>query len=86
MRNELFELAAKRRSIRRYTEEHISEKVFHEIMKVALAAPCSFGHRPVEFVAVRDKNRIAGLAACKSNGGNQIIGVDIVGLPPQRMD
>lgn len=78
MKNELFELAAKRRSIRRYTEEHISEEVFHEIMKVALTAPCSFGHRPVEFVAVRDKNRIAELAACKSLGGRQIIGADIV--------
>ena len=58
MTNELFELAAKRRSIRRYTNDHISDDVLNEIMKVALAAPCSFGHRPVEFVIVRDKNRI----------------------------
>ena len=78
MKNELFELAAKRRSIRRYTTDRISEEVLHEIMKVALAAPCSFGHRPVEFVAVRDKNRIAELASCKSLGGSQIIGADIV--------
>ena len=78
MKNELFELAAKRRSIRRYAEEHISEEVLHEIMKVALAAPCSFGHRPVEFVVVRDKDRIDELAACKRLGGYQIIGADIV--------
>jgi nitroreductase len=58
MENKLFELAAKRRSIRRYTDEHINEAVLDEIMKVALTAPCSFGHRPVEFVIVRDKNKI----------------------------
>ena len=46
MKNVLFELAAKRRSIRRYTNEHINDDVLNEIMKVALAAPCSFGHRP----------------------------------------
>lgn len=78
MKNELFELAAKRRSIRRYTNYHISDDVINEIMKVALAAPCSFGHRPVEFVVVRDKERIIELAACKSLGGSQIIGADVV--------
>ena len=54
MENKLFDLAAKRRSVRRYTNEHISDEVLNEIMKVALTAPCSFGHRPVEFVIVRD--------------------------------
>lgn len=78
MQNELFELAARRRSVRRYTEEHISDEVIHEIMKTALTAPCSFGHRPVEFIVVRDKNRIADLADCKSLGGRQIIGADAV--------
>ena len=28
----------------------------NEIMKVALAAPTSFGHKPVEFVVARDKD------------------------------
>ena len=78
MENKLFELAAKRRSVRRYTNEHISDEMINEIMKVALAAPCSFGHRPVEFVIVRDENTIRELAACKSFGGSQIIGADAV--------
>ena len=47
-------------------------------MKVALTAPCSFGHMPVEFVVVRDRNTIKNLAACKSLGGTQIIGADAV--------
>ena len=57
MNNQLFELAAKRRSVRKYTDAKISDDVINEIMKVALAAPCSFGHRPVEFVVVRKKKR-----------------------------
>ena len=58
MENKLFELAAKRRSVRKYVGGRIGDETIHEIMKVALAAPCSFGHRPVEFVVVRDKERI----------------------------
>ena len=48
MTNKLFELVAKRRSVRRYTKDHISDDDLKEIMKVALAAPCSFGHREEE--------------------------------------
>lgn len=86
MTNKLFELAAKRRSVRRYTKDHISDDVLKEIMKVALAAPCSFGHRPVEFVVVRDKTRIIDLAACKSLGGSQIIGADAVIVVMVKLD
>ena len=78
MNNQLFELAAKRRSVRKYTDAKISDDVINEIMKVALAAPCSFGHRPVEFVVVRNKKTIRELAGCKRLGGSQIIGADAV--------
>lgn len=84
MENKLFDLTAKRRSVRRYTNEHISDEVLNEIMKVALAAPCSFGHRPVEFVIVRDK--IRELAECKSLGGSQIIGADAVIVVMVKLD
>lgn len=76
MENKLFELAAARRSIRRYTREHIPDEVIREILKVGMAAPSSFGHRPVEFVVVRDK--IPELAYCKSLGGGQILTADAV--------
>ena len=78
MENKLFDLCAERRSIRRYTDEEISEDILNEIMKVALTAPCSFGHRPVEFVIVKDKERIREPASCKSLGGSQIIGANVV--------
>ncbi len=86
MENKLFELAARRRSIRKYTKEPIRDEILTEIMKVALAAPCSFGHRPVEFVVVRDKQAIRELAACKRLGGSQIIGADAVIVTMVKLD
>ena len=62
MENKLFELVARRRSVRRYTNEHIDDAVIEEIMKVALTAPASFGHQPVEFVVVRDKRAMKEIA------------------------
>lgn len=78
MENKLFELASKRRSIRSYTGNQIYKEILDEIMKVALTAPCSFGHRPVEFVVVQDQDRIRELASCKSYGGSQIIGAGLL--------
>ena len=63
MENKLFELTAARRSVRKYSGEPIDQAVLNEIMKVALTAPCSFGHRPVEFIVVQDPERIQMLAA-----------------------
>ena len=86
MENKLFELTARRRSIRRYTDKHIDEALIDEIMKVALTAPSSFGHDPVEFVVVRDKKTIHDVAACKSLGGSQIIGADVVIVVMVKLD
>lgn len=86
MENKLFELAAARRSVRRYTGEAINQDVLNEIMKVALTAPCSFGHRPVEFIVVQDSERIQSLAACKSLGGTQIIGAGAVIVVMVKLD
>lgn len=86
MENKLFELAARRRSVRKYTNEHLDEAVLDEIMKIALTAPASFGHQPVEFVVVRDKQTIRELASCKSLGGSQIIGADAVIVVMVKLD
>ena len=82
----MFELAARRRSVRKYTNEHLDEAVIDEIMKVALTAPASFGHQPVEFVIVRDKQTIRDIASCKSLGGSQIIGADVVIVVMVKLD
>ena len=78
MENNLYELTRRRRSVRRYGNKHIDDKVIHEIMKVALTAPTSFGHKPVEYVVARDKDMIRKIGACKQMGGSQINGADAV--------
>ena len=78
MKNDLYELTRKRRSVRRYGDKHIDDKIISEIMKVALTAPTSFGHKPVEYVVVRDKDMIRKIGACKQMGGSQINGADVV--------
>lgn len=78
MQNQLFELARKRRSVRRYAAGHIADDVITEIMKVALTAPCSFGHHPVEFVVVRDKDMIKKTQHVRNWVGTQINGADAV--------
>ena len=77
-KNELLELALRRRSVRRYLPEHIDDEIISEIIKVALTAPTSFGHKAVEFVIVRDKDMIRKIGACKTYGGTQINGADAV--------
>ena len=50
MTNELFELARRRRSCRKYTGEKIPDEIVNEILKVTLLAPSSWGGHPIEFV------------------------------------
>lgn len=78
MENKLLRLTLRRRSVRKYGGEEVSDDIISEIMKVALAAPSSFGHNPVEFIVVRDKEMIKNIAYCKRMGGTQIIGADAV--------
>ena len=47
-------------------------------LKNALTAPTSFGHKPVEFVIVRDQDTIKKIGVCKQMGGSQINGADTV--------
>ena len=78
MKNKLYELTRKRRSVRRYGQKRIDDAVVQEMIKVALTAPTSFGHKPVEFVIVRNKETIRKIGACKRMGGSQINGADVV--------
>ena len=74
----LYELTRKRRSVRRYGDKHIDDEIISEIMKVALTAPTSFGHKPVEYVVVRDRDMIRKIGVCKQMGGSQINSADAV--------
>lgn len=51
---ELLELLQKRRSIRKYTGEHIPEDKLERILQAGLLAPSSRAIYPVEFVVMGD--------------------------------
>ncbi len=76
--NKLSELTRRRRSVRRYAPGPVDDAVLREIMKVALTAPSSFGHRPVEYVIVRARDMIRRIGACKLMGGSQVNGAGAV--------
>ena len=78
MEDYLHSLALRRRSVRKYTGEPIAREVLDTVLKTALAAPCSFGHHPVEFVVVEGAENIHRLAECKIKGGSQIKGAGAV--------
>ena len=77
MTNELFELARRRRSCRRYSGEKISDEIISEILKVALLAPSSWGGHPIEFVVVRNKDMIKKIARCKRMGAGSLAQADV---------
>lgn len=77
MKNDLFKLAARRRSIRRYTGDKVSDEVVNDILKIALLAPSSWGKHPVEFVVVRNKEMIKQISRCKRMGAGPLPTADV---------
>ena len=53
MSAEMLEIIKKRRSIRKFREEEVSDKNLDEILKAGLFAPSSKNKKPVEFIVVK---------------------------------
>ena len=73
---ELLKLLQSRRSIRKYTDEHISDETLEKILQAGLLAPSSRAIYPVELVAVRDKEMLRGLSECKAAGAAMLKNAD----------
>ena len=73
--NEIFE----RVSIRRYTEEPVSQEILTKIIRAGMAAPSAGNQQPWEFYAVTDRETICALsgispyAACAKNAPAVIV-------------
>lgn len=66
------EIAASRRSVRRYTGGPIRRERMEHILTTALLAPTSWGEKVVEFVVVEDTEMLRRLAACKRIGAPSV--------------
>ncbi|MDO5825267.1 MAG: nitroreductase family protein [Methanosphaera sp.] len=65
---ELLDIILKRRSIREYTEDDISDEKVDKILMAGLLAPTSRNRKPCEFIVVKDKNMLESLSHSKSAG------------------
>ncbi|MBQ9015424.1 MAG: nitroreductase family protein [Firmicutes bacterium] len=72
----LIEIMRNRRSIRKYTEEAVSEEKLQQILQAGLLAPTSRGKRPWEFYVVKDKEMLEKLSKAKQHGAALIAGCD----------
>ena len=73
---ELLEILQKRRSVRKYTAENISQDKLEKILQAGLLAPSSRAIYPVELVAVRDKEMLSKLSECKAAGAAMLKDAD----------
>jgi nitroreductase len=62
------ELAEKRRSVRKFTDQPVEEKKIDSILGAALRAPSGRAARPWEFVVVTDKELLEKLSVAKPGG------------------
>lgn len=62
------DLIAKRRSIRRFTDEKIETEKIELLKEAALRAPSSRGVNPWEFIFIADRNLLQKLSGAKPHG------------------
>lgn len=67
-------LIKSRRSMRKFTEEPLSQEDVVALMRAALMAPTSKGLHAWEFILVEDKDMLKKLAHCKDKAGELIEG------------
>ncbi len=73
---ELLELLKNRRSVRKYTDEHISNEALEKILQAGLLAPAGRGIKHVEFAVTRDKKALESLSKVKAGGAGMLKAAD----------
>lgn len=71
------ELIRKRRSIREYSGEHISDEVLHDILDCAMRGPSCTNARDWCFVVVRDKDTLNKMADANGRPAEPLRGADV---------
>lgn len=73
----LLELVEKRRSIRKFTDEKVSEEDLKEIFNYCTSCPNGKNRNPVRYIVIRDKKRLEELSHYKINGAGFLAGADL---------
>ena len=64
------ELIRNRRSMRKFTEEELTQEEVVSLLKAGLMAPSSKGSTPWQIIVVDDKETLTKLSGCKQVGSN----------------
>lgn len=73
---ELFEALEHRRSVRKYTGQPIPQEKIDRIVDAGLLAPSSRNHRPLDFVVVKNRDKLKELSKAKRAGGSHLADCD----------
>ncbi len=61
--SDILEIIKRRRSIRKFTAEPVSQEQIQALLEAAMAAPSASNRRPWEFVVINDEKRLEALRA-----------------------
>ncbi|MCR5834438.1 MAG: nitroreductase family protein [Selenomonadaceae bacterium] len=71
---ELIDIMRSRRSVRRYTEEKISDEQLKQIVSAALLAPSGHSKYPCEFLIVKNRELLEGMSSCRKGVAKMLSG------------
>ncbi|WP_233126289.1 nitroreductase family protein [Methanobrevibacter sp. 87.7] len=66
------DIMLKRRSIRKYTDEDISDDKIEKIIDAGLLAPSSRNRKPCEFIVIKNKDMLEKLSHAKAAGSKML--------------
>lgn len=69
---ELLDALKKRRSIRRYTEEAVSNEALQKVLEAGLLSPSGRSIRPWELIVVRDRETLKKMAECRTGAAQML--------------
>lgn len=70
---EFKEIVQRRRSIRKFTDEPVTDEQVKTILRAALMAPTGHSKRAWKFVVVNDRAQLQQLSKCKQAGGEFLV-------------
>ena len=73
---ELIEMMRRRRSVRKYTGEGVSEEQLELILQAGLLSASSKASRPWEFIVVREKKMLTEMSDCRVGAAKMLAGAD----------
>lgn len=73
---DLLQTMLNRRSVRQYTDEHISGETLEKILQAGLCAPTGRNKQDWEFIVVQTRATLDKMADCRDHGADMLKGAD----------